>query len=377
MIRIHDGYEELIEWPQELGGYFHSATVEPSGVFWIAQGASAARCAVPTWRIPPGCPEIDMQVYMASEDDRGRLWFAALDRLLCLEDGKWKTYILPDGQSVIISTIQKLCPYPDDRIVVLVSNGSLLILDPHTRKFQPLSHPAGRKIKTITPRAEGGFWIATLDESLPQAYIETLEGERFDTVLGETEETRMVNVLSHPFILETKDGELWCPWNGRVGRYTRSELQLIGPKTEHPYGNLNYFTEIEDGVIWAGGHNKIVEFKGDSWRTLQVDFGNVHQIVRRRDGSLLAATHQGILQYVENSWVANTMEDGLPNSHCYMVYEDQQSRLWAGTARGLALYDPTIGQDPPKTIIREENNLKETAPGGEAHIIYSGESESE
>ena len=41
-------------------------------------------------------------------------------------------------------------------------------------------------------------------------------------------------------------------------------------------------------------------------------------------------------------------------------------------SEGLALYDPTIGQDPPKTIIREENNLKETAPGGEAHIIYSG-----
>jgi signal transduction histidine kinase/CheY-like chemotaxis protein len=46
--------------------------------------------------------------------------------------------------------------------------------------------------------------------------------------------------------------------------------------------------------------------------------------------------------------------------------------LWAGTARGLALYHPETETDLPRTILDPATNLREVAPSGEARIAFSG-----
>ncbi|MFH1743290.1 MAG: two-component regulator propeller domain-containing protein [bacterium] len=373
LMRIRDGHEETIEWPRGFGSYFISAGVDSSGAAWLsAVGRGTVRCAVPTWRIPPGCPEIEQQVFTAFEDDRGRLWFTARDRLLCFDNEEWRTYKFPDDKTVAPFTLQETCPFPNGRVAVPVYEGSLLLLDPDSpdQNFESLSHPLGRKIVAIVPRRAGGFWVATTEDPPSRVYVEVFDGEHFKTILGETEGTQ----LAYPFhgFIETKDGALWCTWAGGVGRYKDGEFQKHAPGAEYLQGRFFSLAEVEDGVIWMGGRDKIVEFNGETWRTMRIGSGNVNRIFKRRDGSVWVASQEGVLRYIENSWVANTEEDGLPTAYSYAFYEDSQGRLWAGTRRGLALYHPEADPDPPETTISLEENLAETSPGGDVRIVYHG-----
>jgi len=46
--------------------------------------------------------------------------------------------------------------------------------------------------------------------------------------------------------------------------------------------------------------------------------------------------------------------------------------VWAGTTRGLSLYHPEADMDPPRTFVLAEKNLRETPPGGEVRLVFSG-----
>ncbi|MFH1740844.1 MAG: ATP-binding protein, partial [bacterium] len=166
---------------------------------------------------------------------------------------------------------------------------------------------------------------------------------------------------------------LWFSGVGGLGRYRNREYHKHGPQSEQLQGFFYSLLELEDGRIWAGGMDKIVEFDGETWKIVShTGFGHVNNLLRRHDGSFWAASHTGVHQYVEGSWVANTNEDGLPAAHSYMLFEDSQSRLWAGTAKGLVLYHPEADPDPPRTYIPPEENLTETPPGGNVRFVYSG-----
>jgi len=70
--------------------------------------------------------------------------------------------------------------------------------------------------------------------------------------------------------------------------------------------------------------------------------------------------------------MSNQAEEGLPSVIAFTVFQDSRGRLWAGTARGLALYHPETETDLPRTILDPATNLHEVSPSGEARIAFSG-----
>jgi hypothetical protein len=54
------------------------------------------------------------------------------------------------------------------------------------------------------------------------------------------------------------------------------------------------------------------------------------------------------------------------------VFEDCKGRIWAGTARGLSLFDPRADTDPPHTLLSETHNQHEAGSHGEVTLTFSG-----
>ena len=369
LARIQNGREELVERKGDLAGYIRGVAVEPGGAFWL-RGRGVRRHAPPTWRTPPPAAEIDKQVYAIHEDQQGRLWFGSAETLTAYENGEWKIYRHPEGKQ-ITTGIQSLCSFPDGRIAIVTRKGPLLVFTPGDGQgeFVTVDHPSGRLCWNVASREDGTIWVLTADGRVPkETRVEIFDGERFTTVLGEAEDLGLGRFHR---IVETASGEVWLAGEDGIGLYRDGVYRRFKPEGDDRPGFAYCITEMGDGVIWVGGPRGILEFDGETWTPIRSGIANVHHILKRRDGSIWAATQTGIHRLVDGSWVRNTHEDGLPTSHIYMLLEDGQDRLWTGTAGGLALYHPEADPDPPMTIVRDEDNLRETPPGGDVRLIYS------
>ncbi|MFH1738567.1 MAG: two-component regulator propeller domain-containing protein, partial [bacterium] len=368
--RVQNGEERLVERGGDIVDRFFHVAVEPGGAFWLAQARGLARYAPPTWRRPPGCPEKDNKVSAIYEDSLGRLWFACRDALLCLDGEKWRVFALPENTRGRAAPKHGVCSLPDNRIAFLTSDDQLFLLDPTVEDgaILPVHHPKGRKIMALIPRENQEVWVATTDgESLA---IEAFDGNQFKTVLGDRENQHLGESLSD--FVETAGGDLWLAGRWGATRYRNGDCEKH--EFDDPEQGDRFYSveEVEDGKIWLGGENKIIEFDGESWRMVTTRLGAIHDIVRRRDGSVWVASHTGIHRYFEKSWISNTDEEGLPTEYLYRLFEDSRGRFWAGTATGFALYHREADLDPPRTYIPPDMNFAETPPRGDVRFVYHG-----
>ncbi|MFH1740372.1 MAG: two-component regulator propeller domain-containing protein, partial [bacterium] len=370
---VQSGQERLVAGGGDIIDRFSHLAVEPGGAFWLAQGrVGLTRYSPPTWRTPPGCPEMNKQVYAIHEDSLGRLWVACSDALLCLDGEEWRVFALPEKASSRGTLKRGVCSLPDNRIAFVTSDDQLFLLDPTVEDgaILPVQHPNGRRISAVIPRGDQRVWVVTRDEESPDLRIEAFDGNQFKTVLEDRESLHLG--LGFYDFLETTGGDLWLTGHSGAVRVRNGDCrkyEFDDPERSGPFFSVE---ETEDGNIWLGGENKIIEIDGESWRTVKTGLGAVHDIVRCRDGSVWVASHTGIHRYFESSWISNTNEDGLPTEYLYGLFEDSQGRLWAGTATGLALYHPEADPDPPETYIPPEENLTETPPGGTVRFVYHG-----
>ncbi|MFH1741212.1 MAG: two-component regulator propeller domain-containing protein, partial [bacterium] len=364
------GHFSDVELKADILGNIPGVAAEANGVFWLTNGG-LARHAPPTWRTPPAVAEIDGKGSSITEDKGGRLWFAAMNALVCLESGEWKIHQLP-GKRRAAGEAPHLCPLPDGRIAVLASDACLYTLDPGSqdKEFISLAHPSGRGIRSIAPRRNGGCWVVTSDGSPQGIRIEMFDGERFKTIPGEHEDIRLGSSF-HDF-LEDTNGDLWLAGTKGIGVRKAGEYQEFDSADELTSGPFFCLAEMDGGRIWAGGENKIVEFDGEVRRIVATGLDGVHQIMRRGDGSLWVASRIGVYRYVEGLWTPNTEKDGLPAARSYRLFEDSQGRFWAGTSSGLSRYHPEVDSEPPQTYVPPEKNLTETSPEGEVRFVYSG-----
>lgn len=377
LVWLRNGQEHSVEQKNMLTSLFQCVAAKPFSEFWLGLSGGAARYAPPTWRTPPGCPEIEGRVYAACEDQQGRLWFSAMDTLLCFEGHQWKIIRLPEGKNFPIYTVQFLCSMADGRIATITTDGDLLTFKPGNESdgFHSMQHPLGRKFRLIVPTKDGQLWVNTADGTTPgsRLYIELYDGERFQTILGENEDLGLGIVCKR--LLETSGGELWIAGGEGFGRYANGLYHKFDFGDDSQRMSIFSLLELEDGRIWGGGISQIIEFQGTSWRIVsrgELGSGGVNVFLQRHDGSLWATSSEGIYRHIAGSWIANTEEDGLPSAHGYALFEDSRNRLWAGTSNGLSLYHPETDPDPPETYIPEGKNLTETSPGGNVRIEYAG-----
>ena len=234
-------------------------------------------------------------------------------------------------------------------------------------------HSAGRAILAAASRKKGGIWVATVQENSRRMSIEVFDGDRFDEFLSEKENLPLG--ARHFQLLETHNGDLWMLGTKAAGRYTDGEYQRFEIPEGIQTGPFSCLREMGNGEIWLGalGGNLagIVKFDGEKWKNAAIEMSTIIDILEGRNGSVWAASTSGVYRNVEGTWISNRQEDGL-YPFVYALLEDSQGQLWVGTSHGIYLYYPEADPDPPQTVIRSEDNLSITPPGGEAHIIYSG-----
>lgn len=365
-----------------LSGNLHEVAVEPNGVFWLTTSHGLARCAPSIWRTPGEVKNIDARVHAIHEDAAGKVWFAAVDRLLMFDGRTWKKFALPRNTETYSYLTQAITSLPDGRLAICTYHYSpfLLLFDPAKERFEYVvptldssaSATSSRVVGLIAQRRDGRIWVQTLDYWNPTNFrLELFDGKDFQSFLDLGEDWR----IGRPqFLYETENGDLWIGGSGQdgLGLYRDGHYETFGPDKGFPGGCAYCICEIEPGCIWVGCKNEIYQYDGKQWTVVRSGFNVVNSIVKGRDGIIWVASGTGVHRCREGAWVTNTVEDGLPNTAAYTIGQDRHGRVWAGTISGLALFHPEADTDPPRTIISEKDNLKETPPDREVHLLFSG-----
>ncbi|HYE75269.1 MAG TPA: two-component regulator propeller domain-containing protein, partial [Blastocatellia bacterium] len=372
ILRWHNNRLQEIERRGKLSGSIFSAMPAGNGALWVATTQSAVRYAPAIWRTPDDLPEIDNIVHSLYEDPLGRIWAAATNSLLLLEQGKWKRFPMPDGMLTYTYLTRSLALLNDGRLLVRLDRAPLAYLfDPKNGQFSPLNHPLGHRVQLVVARNKGGAWLWTLGDN-GKNWLELYDGQEFKSVIEL--DSRWVKDPRGGIrdVLETENGDLWIASLGGVGLYQKGRFVDFSHNQELTQNGGFYLLEMDAGKVWVGGREKIYEYDGTNWHVILRGIDKVRSMLKARDGTIWVAASSGLYRYQQGMWLANTEEDGLPATISYDVLEDSRGQIWVGTTRGLSMFHQNADLDPPDTIISAENNLRDAPPSGDIRLVFSG-----
>ncbi|HTQ31744.1 MAG TPA: response regulator [Opitutaceae bacterium] len=379
LFRLQDGRKEPVERVGALLSRVEDVIPERNGAFWVGTTQGLARYADPLWMPFHGSQTIDTRVHAIFEDHAGRLWFDCTDYLASYDGKNWNKYYLPGGQVTDQYLPYGFCPLPNGNMLVKINDwrGPVLVLDPKTMTFSPLSPPPGRMLGVFAPGPDGKVLIQTLavmSEAHPEFRLETYDGEKFSVVADLGGQWGVAELRA---IFTARNGDIWLGGSDGVGVYHNGKYRTFTPADGYTASGAYAFYELPDGTILAGGRDKLLAYDGRRWNLRfqgldRLGLDRVRQIIQDHNGTIWMASGSGIHRYQNGAWVSNTAEDGLPSSIGGTVFEDSHHNLWAGTARGASVYHPEADTDPPEAIIRPELNQKEVTANGRANLVFAG-----
>ena len=374
MYRLSGGRKHKVDRTGVLSGNIFDVFAESDRSFWIATSEGVARYTPTMWRPPPGLDDLDTTVHAVAEDAGGRLWFAATEWLLEFDGSAWKRYPLPPGLATDSPQTSSIILLADGRLLIKAvhTNRSdlVLIFDPRTRRFAELVHPAGRRITLIYPRPAGGAWLATEVPDKPGFRLETYDGAGFQTRAEIGADWQGGGLRC---VMERENGDLWLGGSAGGAVYHQGLLlDFFGAAKGYTDSGVFTLGTLPSGEIIAGGRDQVLKYNGRSWTVLRDGADRIRSFAVSRDGSLWVASASGIHRFRDNIWITHQTDEGLPSSVAYLVFEDKQGRLWAGTTRGLIEYHPGTDTDPPRTILERSVNGHDVPPSGELRVFFSG-----
>ncbi len=352
-----------------LSGSINDVALDVNGVFWLGTSQNLARYAPPLWSTPVSIDHIKSIVHAIREDEKGRLWFAATDRLVLLQDEIWKVYPLPDAMRSDFTTTQCLCILPDGRIVIQTRKNSkdILVFNPQTEQFEIEKQPERRKVRFISQSRGDDLWLQTGSSS--DYRLELFDGVNFRSVLDLGDQWNIDNLR---YLHETNDGDLWIGGTGGLALYSDGKYSIFDNSKGFSGDGAFIIEQIGEGKIWIGDRSKIYEFDGEHFTEIWDGLDKGRSMIASSNGNVWVAAGNGLHRQMDNSWITYTVEDGLPSTITYTVFEDSKGRIWSGTARGIGLFNPNADNDPPETIMDFDKSIDEVPPIGDALIFYSG-----
>lgn len=261
--------------------------------------------------------------------------------IACLDNGKWQSYMSTDrsgGHNLIETSLL------DGNPTLLVVNGPgkvFALIDGHLIDY---TEKVGLKDKavfflteTVSQDGSRTLWAGTY-KGLGR--FRNGSWQFFDTTTG----------LPNNFVLSllettNKEGKptLWVGTPDGVARCSLSDLDSGKPNWQI--------------------------FSTKSHLSLPDDY--IYQILEDKEKRIYLTTNRGVIQLTpknpnsendkEYSLYHFTIEDGLPSNECNRRSSmiDSQGRIWVGTLRGVAVFDPTsdVIDDLAKPLIFEKNIL--------------------
>jgi signal transduction histidine kinase/CheY-like chemotaxis protein len=369
LFRLIGGKRQPVPRIDSLSSTIYDVLTEPGGGFWLATSGGLAHYSPPIWRTPVEVADLDAPVHSVMEDRQGRLWFAATEYLLELNGTVWRRFHLPYGEATQALRTHSLGLLPDGRITLQVGDLSrdrdVLLFDPVSGSFQPLTHPQGRTIALMTQRSDGTFWVVTK----PGYRVETFDGKEFRTVADLTPFWKGDDIRC---LLETGGGTLWIGGPGGAAVWRNGVAHMLGPADGFTETGAFEFAESPPGRILVGGRDKLLGFDGQRWSELRSGLDRVRTITRSREGVLWVASGTGVLRRQGDEWIGNGEEEGLPSNANYTVFQDSRGRVWAGGTRGLSLFHPEAEPGAPRVGFATAGNTRQVAPQGDVRILLWG-----
>ena len=368
LFRLRQGRLEPVPRQGALLGTIAWVTPEKAGVLLVGTTQGLARYSPPLWQTPPMLAGLDSIAINAITDHKGRLWLCYEDRLVGLENGKMRQYPVPNGATLnethlgILMGDGSLAFLPGDR-------RCLLLFDPDRGTFRQVPHPSGDEFGVIAARPDGTAWAQVGGSRSERLRLDVFDGQRFRSVVDRQPDFP-VEFLK--FIYEDRAGTVWFGGPGGLGRYRNGTLHVVGAKEGYTAAGGYAFCELPDSRLMAGGKDKLLEFDGRAWKVVIDKLDRIRTIVPSRDGTIWAASAGGVFRIREGVAILHAAEEGLASAVVNSIYEDHEGRIWAATSSGFSVYYPEADVDPPRTLFSEKDNSRQTSPGGNVRLLFSG-----
>jgi len=319
------------------------AAVEPGGAFWLATSDGLFRRASPLWQSAVDSRLRDAPIDSMAADRRGQIWFVSEGMLFGGEPEATARHPLPEGTS----RIRDIFPLANGA-VVLDADGTVIQFDPARGSFENVSAPgANRQLHPLGLMKDGTLCLRNAGGG--EATLEIYDGQNFRPFSGPQPTGEWH--LTFEFLFATRNGDLWLSGGKGVARFRDSEWQFFPLSDRNIPAVVVAFAELADGKIVAATDDKLWDFDGRNWTSSRAGFIGIKKLLNSRDGSLWVATGEGLHRLMTGTWVENDLAEGLPSSDVSHLLEDQQGRIWAGTAGGLRLFHPESDTEPPRTSI--------------------------
>jgi len=380
-----------------LGGRLRQVVVNPDGTFFLGTSRGLALHINLAWKAyETGLDAQDRLIQLRKQigallaDRRGRLWFLTEHSLMRFYRNRWQEIVLPERlqHNADANCAQVLAELADGRLLIQLTEAPYLVaFDPGSEKFSPVAAPAGFIPRMFSRRPDGTFLLEmrAVDDTRKDG-LAVLDGSSISPVtpIPDSVASGKWAMTTPRAFAEDGSGAVWLGGlEGliRLQGHDGSRLDWTVGGKSITGGVFSLFTEPGKPVV-LGARTGLYARGPKGFELISDRMRVVRQVLRSSLGALWVASASGVFRSLgEESgstagfggdWVEMDVSDGLPSTAAYAVAEDDRGRIWVGTNRGPAVYQPGTDPDPPETTIRADQNSNEAAPSGEFRVIFSG-----
>lgn len=280
-------------------------------------------------------------VYSAFEDRQHSLWIGTAGRGLAQWRGyrEWESYTTASGLSSDI--VYEILPRDDGSLWVATEAG--LFRGEHRlfgMSFKPIGGLGGFAVHSLRRSPNGDLWIGT----------ETRGAARIDARTGKAEwfgeEQGLIGKAAYTLRFD-REHRLWVATESGLFM-AKAPYRRFSQIAELPAARIWAVAEGTDGTVWAGGVGGLYEYAAGKWKNLTLADGLSNQEVLSlgagpngvvwvgyRFGGGIDRIHPQAGGVAIEKGVQRSGSDGL----IYFLDFDAMGRLWAGTERGVDMWD--------------------------------------
>ena len=317
-------------------------------------------------------------VYSAFEDREHSLWIGTAGRGLAQWRGyrEWESYSTESGLNSDL--VYEILPQDDGSIFIGTEAGLFRgTRQPFGMSFKSVAGLQGLAVHSVRRSPAGDLWIGTEARGAARLDARTGKLDWFGEAQG------LIGKAAYALRFD-REQRLWAATEAGLfmapAPYLKfSRIDALPPE------RVWAVAEGTDGAVWAGGVGGLYEFAAGRWKRLTVKDGlsntEVLTLGAGPDGVIwVGYRYGGGIDRVHPQAAGVTIEKGVQRKGndglAYFLQYDAKGRLWAGTERGVDMWDGTHWShyDTDDGLAWDDCNLNAFAeqPDGTVWIGTSG-----
>ncbi len=231
------------------------------------------------------------------------------------------------------------------RLAVGTYGGGLSLYDPAADKWQNYNIPQGladQFVYEVVKTRNGDVWIATWSGANRVTAGKLDDPDQWTTFTVEN----TAGGLPNPWVYgieEGLNGDMWFATEEGLARYRNGQWK----HWKHSDGLGAPYELVKDAIQFTNDPAKssrhhAQQKSAQGMENVKVAYNPnyIISMVVDRQGIVWCGTWGGgLARFDGQNWKNLTTADGLPANHIFMLYLDDDDRLWAGTSNGLVRFD--------------------------------------